>query len=96
METLLHSFISFAFPVISIPTWISSFCTAKTVYFHSAEIFKWPSNSWITWEVIFEVLLLWVNTQEKKNIPNLEKFQNLLVDLLIYQYANTMLLEVDN
>lgn len=59
MEILLHSFISFAFPVFSIPTRISSFCTAKTVYFHSAEIFKWQSNSWITWEVIFEVLLLW-------------------------------------
>lgn len=38
-----------------------------------------------------------VGTQEKNiYIPNLEKFQNLLVDLLIYQYTFMMLLEVDN
>lgn len=38
-----------------------------------------------------------MGTQEKKiYIPNLEKFQNLLVDLLIYQYTLMMLLEVDN
>lgn len=38
-----------------------------------------------------------MGTQEKKiYIPNLEKFQNLLVDLLIYQYTFMMLLEVDN
>lgn len=38
-----------------------------------------------------------MGTQEKNiYIPNLEKFQNLLVDLLIYQYTFMMLLEVDN
>lgn len=38
-----------------------------------------------------------MGTQEKNiYIPNLEKFQNLLVDLLIYQYTLMMLLEVDN
>lgn len=66
MEILLHFFINFPLSVFFIPTWISYLCNAKTV-FSQFRHFQVAKEFMDFWEVTFEMLLLWANTQEKIN-----------------------------